>query len=145
MITNKLIEKEQWKSIALGTTAHSDGERVQTSSSQQRMADAVDRYIDIEAEIDGFIDRLIDTRKDVINVIEQLNPVEYDLIHKVYVQYITLDEVAALNDRSYSWTTSTHGRALKNVQRILDERKAYEGKKETLGLYSKDRYSEDVV
>ena len=48
MITNKLIEREQWKSIATGSTGVSDGERVQSSGSQQKMADAVARYIDIE-------------------------------------------------------------------------------------------------
>lgn len=120
LIENKIIEKEQWKSIALGTTANSDGERVQSSGSQQKMADAVDRYIDIEKEIDACIDRLIERKMRVIGVIEQLDIVEYDLLHKVYVQYITLDEAAARIGKSYSWATSTHGRALANVQKILD-------------------------
>ncbi len=132
MIKNKMIEKEQWKSIAMGTTSGGQSvkingvlhnmEKVQSSGSQQKMADAVSRYIDIEAEIDQFIDRLIDTKKDVISVIEQLNAIEYDLLHKVYVQYITLDDVACLYDKTYSWATTVHGRALKNVQNILNER-----------------------
>lgn len=122
MITNKLIEKEQWKALALGTTAQSGGERVQSSGSQQKMADAVNRYIDIEKEIDACVDRLVDTKKDVIHVIEQLEATEYDLLHKVYVQYITLEDVAEIYEKSYSWSTSAHGRALVNVQRILDSR-----------------------
>lgn len=122
MIENKLIEKDQWKSIATGTSAHMTGERVQSSGSQQKMADAIDRYIDIEAEIDQCIDRLIGKKKDVISVIEQLNPTEYDLLHKVYVQYITLDDVSETYGKSYSWATTIHGRALNNVQKILDER-----------------------
>ena len=122
MITNKLIEKEQWKAISIGTTAQMGGERVQASGSQQKMADAVCKYIDIEAEIDACIDRLIDTKKDVISVIEQLNTAEYDLLHKVYVQYITLEDVADMYGKSYSWVTTVHGRALKAVQDILDGR-----------------------
>lgn len=122
MITNKLIEKEQWKALALGTTAQSGGERVQSSGSQQKMADAVNRYIDIEKEIDACVDRLVGTKKDVIHVIEQLEATEYDLLHKVYVQYITLEDVAEIYEKSYSWATSAHGRALVNVQRILDSR-----------------------
>ena len=122
LIKNKLIEKEQWKSIAMGTSAQMGGERVQSSGSQQKMADAVERYIDIEAEIDRYIDRLIDTKKDVISVIEQLDATEYDLLHVVYVQYLTLEEFAEKYDRSYRWATSVHGRALQNVQRILDKR-----------------------
>ena len=122
MIENKLIEKEQWKAIATGTTAQMGGERVQSSGSQQKMADAVGKYIDIEAEVNASIDRLIDKKKDVISVIEQLDVTEYDLLHMVYVQYLTLEEVASIYGNSYSWATTIHGRALKNVETILDER-----------------------
>ena len=133
IIENKLIEKEQWKSIAFGLSAGGDSvkikgewhmmEKVQSAGNPQKMADAIARYVDIEKEIDQTIDRLIDIKKDVTNVIEQLNPTEYDLLHKVYVQHITLYEVSVLLDKSYSWVTTVHGRALKNVKRILDGRR----------------------
>lgn len=124
MIRNKMVEKEQWKSLALGTTAQMGSERVQTSSSQQRMADAVNRYIDIEKEIDACVDRLVDARNDVIEVIEMLDEEKYDLMHLVYVQYRTLEEAAYMCDKSYSWATTTHGRALVDVQRILEGRRS---------------------
>ena len=69
MIENKLIEKSQWKAIATSTTAQMGGERVQTSGSKQRMSDAVDKYVDMENEIDEYIDRLIDKKRDVMNCI----------------------------------------------------------------------------
>lgn len=122
IIENKLIEKEQWRNIALGTAPQTTGERVQSSGSKQKMADAIDKYIDIEREIDEHIDRLVDAKKDVISVIEKLDVTEYDLLHKVYVQRVTLYEAADKLDRSYSWATTVHGRALANVQKILDER-----------------------
>ena len=123
MIQNKLIEKEQWRTIATGTTAQIGGERVQTSSSQQKMADAVGKYVDMEKEIDRIIDTLVDTRQDVIKVIERLDLIEYDVLHKRYVQYLTFDEIADKCDKTYSHITTIHGRALKNVQKILDARK----------------------
>ena len=55
IIKNKIIEKEQWMSMATSTTASSDGERVQSSGSQQKMADAVVRYVELEADIDRHI------------------------------------------------------------------------------------------
>lgn len=122
MIENKLAEKARWKALALGTTAQNGGERVQSSGSQQKMADAVCRYIDIEKEIDEQIDKLVDTRQEVISVIEKLKTTEYDLLHKVYVQYLSLYEVADIYGNTYSWATTVHGRALKNVQAILDGR-----------------------
>lgn len=120
MIENKIAEKEHWKAIATGTTMQLT-ERVQTSSSQQKMADAVTRYVSIEDEINECIDRLINAKREIISVIEKLDVTEYDLLHKVYVQGLTLYQVADIYDRTYSCITTIHGRALKNVRKLLDE------------------------
>lgn len=123
MINNMMAEKEQWLTMAKGMGSYSMGERVQTSGSQQKMADSVDKYIDLDREINERIDELIKIKKDIIGVIEQLNATEYDLLHKIYIQNNELYEVAMMVDKSYSWITTVHGRALKNVQNILDSRK----------------------
>lgn len=122
LIENKLIEIQRWKDIANNTTATLSGERVQSSGNPQKIADAICRYIDLEREINQDIDKLVDTKKDVIGVIEQLNATEYDIIHKIYVQHLTLEDVADAYDRTYSWATTIHGRALKHVQNILNKR-----------------------
>ena len=123
IIRNKLIEKEQWRDMALGITANMDGERVQSSGSQQRMADAVNKCIDMEAEIDRLIDKLIDTKKDVISTIEQLDiPREYDCLFKHYIQFKSYQEIADEYGQEYSTVTTLHGRAIANLQKILDER-----------------------
>ena len=122
LIENKLAEKVHWKSVALNTTAPMDSERVQSSGSQQKIADAVIRYIDIEREIDCRIDELVDKRKEVISTIEQLPAAEYDVLHKMYVQYWVFQDIASAHDKSYSWATTVHGRALQHLQEILDRR-----------------------
>ena len=121
LIENKLIEKKQWEDMALGITASIGGERVQASGSQQKMADAVVKCIDIETEIDRLIDELINTKKSVIATIEKLpNPTEYKILHMRYIQNIGLADIAEMLNREYTTITTTHGRALKNVQNILD-------------------------
>lgn len=122
LIENKLIEIQRWKDIANNTTANLSGERVQSSGNPHKIADAIGRYIDLEREINQDIDNLVDTKKEVISVIEQLDVTEYDVLHKIYVQYLTLDDVADAYDMSYSWVTTIHGRALKHVQNILNRR-----------------------
>jgi len=122
LIENKLAEKERWKCIATTTTAPLGGERVQSSGNPQKMADAVCRYIELESEINACIDRIVDQRQEIISTIEMLDVKEYDLLHKVYVQHFTLQDVATALDKSYTWVTTMHGTALKSVQRILDER-----------------------
>lgn len=123
IIRNKLIEKKQWLDIALGITANTEGERVQSSGSQSRMADAVGKCVDVEREIDEYVDKLIDTKRDVTQTIEQLDsPTEYRLLHLRYIQYKTLWQIAEDYDKDYGWVTTTHGRALKHVQQILNGR-----------------------
>lgn len=122
IIKNKLIEKQQWKDIALGITANMEGERVQASGSQSKMADAIAKCVDIEADIDRAVDNLIDTKKVVIQTIERLDSAtEYNVLHMRYIQYLTLQEIADHYGRDYGWVTTTHGRALKNVERIRNE------------------------
>ena len=123
IIENKIAELEHWKAIATGTTTYSDGERVQSSGNKYKMEDAVLKCIEINNEINSEINRLVDTRKEVINTIEQLKLDEYDVLHKIYVQRKDFKDVSAIMDKSYSWVTSKHGRALASLQRILDERK----------------------
>lgn len=128
IIRNKLIEKQQWKDIALGITANMEGERVQSSGSQSRMADALNKCMDVEREIDEFVDKLIDTKREVTQTIEQLDsPTEYSILHLRYLQFRTLWQIAEDYDRDYGWVTTNHGRALANVQKILDGRNTDEG------------------
>ena len=131
MIDNKLIEQKQWKDIACNTTAGSksiliNGEqhsmdRVQSSGNQQKMADAIVKYVDIEEEISQCINELYDAKKAVLGVIEQLEADEYDLLHKVYIQHLPLWDAAEASNKSYTWAKSVHGRALQEIQKILDK------------------------
>ena len=134
IIENKLSEKTRYKYIALGITAHSDGERVQSSGSKQKMADAVNRCVDLEREIDECIDEQIRLKSEIVGVIQQLkSTVEYNILHKMYVgitvekldgtmevERLTFQQIADLYGKTYSWATTVHGRALQNVQKILD-------------------------
>lgn len=119
-IRNKLIEKKQWHDIALGITANMEGERVQASGARSKMAEAVDKCVDMEAEINSLIDELIETKKEVIQTIEQLDsPTEYNVLHMRYIQYMSLQEIADHYHKDYSWATTTHGRALKSVRKVI--------------------------
>lgn len=124
LIENKLIEIERWKEIALNIGTKLDGERVKGGGgNNQTMADAISRYVDIEREITEDIDNLIKAKSEVVEVIEQLNAYDYDILHKIYVQGLTMFEVADKLKIGYSTVTTAHGRALQKVQEILNERK----------------------
>lgn len=123
IVKNKLIEQRQWKDIALGITANMSGERVQSSGSKSKMADALDKCVDMEAEIDAQVDRLIDAKREVIATIEALDsPSEYRLLHDRYIKYIDLKDIAEKWGKEYTTITTAHGRALAHVQEILDRK-----------------------
>lgn len=116
LIINNMAEKLKWLDVANGITAHFGGERVQSSGSQQKMADALDIAADIQREIDQAKAQLESIRR----TIQQLNATEYDVIHKRYIQGMEFKDIGASKKQSKSWATTVHGRALQNLQRILD-------------------------
>jgi len=118
VIINKTIEAEQWEALATSITAQMDGERVQSSGNQQKMADAINRSVDIKAEVEA----LIRKKQEITETIEQLPIEEYKLLHKVYIQQKGMKAAQVEDNRSYSWITTVHGKALSKLQDILDKR-----------------------
>ncbi len=124
LVENKLIEQRQWKDLALSITANMDGEKVKSSSTTtSKMEDAVIKCIMVEEEIAAAVEKLIAEKKKVVQVIEKLySPTEYRILHMRYIQYISLADIADKLGREYTWVTTVHGRAVKHVQEILEER-----------------------
>jgi DNA-directed RNA polymerase specialized sigma24 family protein len=84
------------------------------------MSNAIDRYVDIEKEINNYIDELVDKRMEVIKVIEKLKTKHYDILHKVYIQKFDYNKIADIYDKSYSNVTSLHGRALAELEKLIE-------------------------
>lgn len=124
IIENKLTEQRRWKELALSITANMSSENVQLSNkSTSKMADAVIKCIAMEDEIAEAVDKLIAEKQKVIQTIESLySPTEYKILHLRYIQHISLTDIADKLNKEYSWVTTTHGRALKSVQNILDRK-----------------------
>jgi RNA polymerase sigma factor (sigma-70 family) len=122
MIANKLEEIERWKTLATSTTAPINGDRVQSSGSQQKMADATLEYLTIEDDLKADIERLRKARRDIVEVIEQLPVKQYDILHKIYIQGLTFRQISEISGKSKGSIDSTKKKAIRNVQAILDRR-----------------------
>lgn len=118
MKINKQEEIEILENIATGTTAQMGGERVQSSGNQEKMATAVGRVVDLQAEI-AECDREM---KEITDTIELLKPSEYNVLHKRYIQNLPFKTIGSMCGFDESWATTTNGRALQNLQKILDSR-----------------------
>lgn len=113
-------EVAKWKDIALSVTGSTEGERVQSSGSKQKMADAVISYSDIQADIKQRIEEAKEIQNEIVRKIAQLKESEYYVLHSIYILGKQFKEVAASKNKSVSWATSLHGTALANLQQILD-------------------------
>lgn len=121
IIHNKLIEVEQWKALAESTTSVLTPDKVQTSGSQQKMSEAIEKYVDIQNEIIEYIKMLYDAKKEVLSKIEQLESLDYDILHKIYVQFMTFKDVADEYDKSYSWAVKQHTKAVEHLEAIISK------------------------
>ena len=121
IIANKLIEVKQWKELAQKITAELTPDKVQSSSTKQKMAEAIEKAMEIEQEIDTYIVKLYEVKKDILSKIEQLEVTEYDVLHKLYVQYLPLKAVAKAYGKSYSWACDMHTKATKHLEAILSQ------------------------
>ena len=122
LMENKKAERDRWFEIATSIVANAGGERVQASGNPHRMEDTWCAYAQASEEYDAFVLELKREKDEIIRTIEELPPNEYDLLHKVYVQGMSLKAYAVAKDKAYSWATSTHGNALQRLQWILDDR-----------------------
>lgn len=115
MVANKQAERERWIEMASGTTSQVGGDRVQSSGDHDKIGSKVIEAVTIDEEIQA----LKAEKKAIIKLIEMLEPDEYDLLHKVYVQGMTLKEVQVSHGMSYSWATTLHRRAKDSLERLL--------------------------
>lgn len=116
IIRNRLQDHSRWVKIAEGFGGASSGDRVQSSRNLHKSAEAIGNYVDIEREINA----LKQERQHIINTIERLPHVEYEVIYKLYVETYTLKEVAYHFGKSYDWVKRHKHNALELLQNILD-------------------------
>ena len=120
IIRNKLAEIMQWRDLALSITAAMGGERVQSSGVKSRLAEAVDCCIDAEAEICEAVNNLRREQKRITDVIERLDsPMDYMVLHDMYIKGMTHEAIAEKYGHDYTWSTTTHGRAVKKVWLLM--------------------------
>lgn len=118
IIIHKDEEYRRWSELASGLGDFSVTERVQSSRNLHQIPDAIAKYIDIEREIE----ELKRKRAEIIKTIEQLPSVEYKIIYKLYVKDYTRKEVAYDFGMSLEWVKKRKNKALRLIQKILDER-----------------------
>ncbi len=117
IIANKVKEYRHWVEVADGMGGFSAGERVKSSRNLQKDANAINNYIDVEREIK----ELKRKRQEMIDVVQKLSPIEYDILYKLYIEGYVMKELASEYHKSYAWVKEKKRKALAHLQEILDK------------------------
>lgn len=111
MISNKLSEIYQIKTLATSISVATDGDRVQSSGNKDRMGNTVARLVDLERETDKLIQVYTEKRQVIISQIDSMEDMNfYDVLFHRYIEGKTFEAIS--EDIHYSW---------RQVMRIHDD------------------------
>lgn len=88
-------------------------ERVQTSTSGNKLCNDVTRYVTLDEKINAEIERFVDAKNKIIAEIRGLHVNNYiQVLFKVYVQFKSVRQAAKEMKKSYSYVIELHNKAL---------------------------------
>lgn len=131
-IEENRLEVERLKVMAKKTTASFGDERVQSSGSQQKMADKVVDYSDLEMKIEEDTAKLMECRNEARELVKKacdancMKLISMRYFGKVIdgkIKYFSWKEISTELNFTEQWVgVGLHKKALKQVQKELDER-----------------------
>ena len=117
IIANKVKEYQHWVDVADGMGGCSMGDKVQSQRNLHKGSDAIAKYIDIESEIKD----LRRKRQAILNTLQQLDPIEYEVLYKFYLEDVMVKELCGTFNKSYTWVKDEKRKALRHLQAIIDK------------------------
>lgn len=120
-ITNMRAELRMLRQMSTSCTGATDGVRVVSSGTGDKLADLCGGAVDLEKEIRQIMDQLITAIQERSRFLGRLKPAEGDILHRRYIREQTLKEIAADTGKSYSSIAKAHSAALAAAQRLLDQ------------------------
>lgn len=111
------------EAMAMKTTAVMGGERVQSSGSQQKMADCVVKIADLKSQIADELDELLELKREAREILCKACDGEcITLLHKRYFLFERWEQIAFEMNYHFKWVTGgLHSKALAQFQKGLDK------------------------
>lgn len=112
-VKHKLEMLAELKSLAIGTTASTDKEPVQSSGSQDKLGGIVAKIVDLETDINIATDELCDRRKLAKEIIFQISNEKYqNVLYDLFILCNPLYMVAENHDMTYDACKGYRNRAI---------------------------------
>lgn len=123
LIDAKLTEVKQLRDLSTSISMAYDKPPIQSTKISDKTAEIVTRIIDLENELNTLIDTFIDEKTAIIELIEQVkdnNGLFFTVLHKKYIEYETLSDIAADTRYSYQYIREIHIKALEKVAKLIN-------------------------
>lgn len=121
-VNSKLEMLETLKQLATKCTSTVSGMPSGSKQSTSTMADTIEKIVDMKGEIDIEINRLVKLIREITNVIKLVkNPEHQMLLERRYVCFCSWEQIAVDMNYSIQHTFRIHGRAMKEIEKILKD------------------------
>jgi len=116
-IDTKIKQLDNLKDLAVKCTAALSGIPHNPSRSKTRMADTIEKIVDLQNEINTDIDRLIDLKREIVQVIKSVpDPEQQTILEKRYLCYLSWEQIAVDMNYSIQHIFRLHDKALENIK-----------------------------
>ena len=115
-------ELAQLEALATKTSVAMGDERIQSSGSQQKMADCVVKIADVKNEINKEVEELTRCKNEAMQILSNCDAECIAILHKRYFQFKAWEQIAAEMGFTYKWVSGgLHQKALAQFQKTMDE------------------------
>lgn len=95
---------------------------VSGSGNQDKIGNAIAKITDLQAELNRDIDHFVDLKREAAAKLGKVTRAEYyEILHKRYFEYQSLEQIAVSMNYTYRWIRRLHGRALNVFGKIMNE------------------------
>lgn len=127
-IRNKESELFLLECLATGTTAPTDKEAVQTSNISDKVGNLTVKMVMLKNEILKDKSEAIEKISECIGVINKVRTIDsetaetqYNILHKRYISFKKLKQIAVEENYTYDYIRELHGVALQNAKKFIPQ------------------------
>lgn len=119
-INSKAEQVASLNTLATKCTAALTGMPHNPNRATSTMADAVEKIIDLQAEINCDIDTLVELKREIVSVIKSVSNQEYQtILEKRYLCFLSWEQISVDMNYSMQYTFRMHDRALTEAATVM--------------------------
>ncbi len=112
-INSKIEQVSSLNALATKCTSVITDMPINPNRATPSMADAIDRIIDLQAEINNDIDTLVNLKQEIVTAIKDITNLEYQtLLEKRYLCFLSWERIAVAMGYDLRYLHKLHSRAL---------------------------------